>query len=148
METKEHQVTGTCKYCGQHMMIYLPEGWEPDEKTQEEYDALATEQCECEGAQSEAERARQKEEAISRMVEYYDALTAELNVNTQEGAREFERLSRQQALMVSIISMITDRCIAAASIQMTGAEVFSVSVKSKGQLCIRRIYKGMEEWIF
>ena len=145
---KKNQTTGTCRYCGQQMIIHLPEGWEPDEKTQEEYDALATEQCECEGAQSEAERARQKEEACARMVEYYSALMAPIDRNTPGGIEEIERLIRQQELMVRIIKMITDRHIAGASVQTTGAEAFSVSIKAKGKLCIRRVYKGMEEWIF
>lgn len=147
-KSKENQATGVCRHCGQNMLIHLPDDWDPEDKTQEEYDQLATEQCECDQAQNELQKNKQKMNAIARMAEFYDNLISVITTNTPEAIKEIQMLERQQALMISIIETVTDDVIGSAVIQIRPCEAFSVSYKAKGDLQIKRTFKGLEEWIF
>lgn len=145
---KENQTTGTCRYCGQNMIVHLPEEWDPDEKTQDEYDQLATEQCDCDGAQTSAERNDKKLKAMERMAEYYDELIAVTAGDTERDTLSREKLERQKGLLIGVICCVADGMIEAATVQIAPSEVFSVAIKAKGDLQIKRTYKGSEEWLF
>lgn len=148
---KKNQTTGQCKYCGQSVIIHLPEGWSPEDKTQGDYDQLATEQCICEGSLSEAQREEQKKRAVERMREFYEGRIAEMLTEVRNEAQavyQHEMLTRQQALMMEVVKDVADRVILGASIPITESEVFTIVVKKGGDLQIKRTYKGSEEWIF
>lgn len=57
-EVKRIEVTGTCKYCGQHMMLKMPET-----AKQEDIDSEATRSCMCE--EGEAARLRMYNQATA-----------------------------------------------------------------------------------
>ena len=145
---KKNQATGNCRYCGQSMIIHLPEGWDPEDREQEEFDMLATAQCECDRAVQEAERNEKKEKAIERMAEYYDEQIKVHAGDTERDILRRARLERQKSLMINVICNVADRMIAAAAVQIAEQEVFQVAVKTKGDLQIKRTFKGSEEWIF
>lgn len=147
MAKKSKQITGTCRHCGQTRIIYIPDGKEPGEYTQEELDDTATEQCECEKAVTAEAKNRQKKEAVDRMNKYYNDIIAAIKPG-QDEAGKIEHLRGRQVLMTTIIESVCDRDIAAAGIQLTAAEAFMVSFKSGGALKVKRTYKGAEEWIF
>lgn len=145
---KKNQTTGTCKHCGQQMIIHLPDEWDPEDKTQDEYDQLATEQCECSQAMKEADNAKKKAAAIKRMTEYYDNLIAGIKGQDPEAAKERQHLEQRLTFMIGAIEAVTDDVISAAGIQISKAEVLSIGYKANGDLQIKRVYKGSEEWIF
>ena len=145
---KNNEVTGTCRHCRQTRLIYLPDGWIPEDKEQDDYDNLATEQCECERAVSEAEKNEKKLKAIARMTEYYDELLKMHNQNTKEGQKEWQLLEKQKGLMIRIIETVADEQISGAVVGITKCETFTVMIKANGDLQIKRQYKGTEEWIF
>ena len=130
------------------MIVHLPEGWDPEDKTQDEYDELATEQCECSQAMKEAENAKKKAADIKRMTEYYDNLIAGIKGQDPEAAKERQLLEQRLTFMICAIMAVTDNAISAAGIQISKAEVLSISYKANGDLQIKRVYKGSEEWIF
>ena len=145
---KKNQTTGQCKYCGQSMIIHLPEGWDPEEKGQEELDQLATEQCECVQAMSAEAKQKQKREAVKRMEKFYDKQMLEIKGGTPEANQERNRIMNQSDLMVKVIEEVVDRDIYAASIQISQSQMFSVAKKANGDLQVKRVYKGVEEWLF
>lgn len=144
---KKNQTQGICKYCGQSMMIHLPEGWDPESKDQEEYDRLATEQCECERGKTEEQKKSQVEKAVGRMKDFYnDRIDAKAAAGgTYE---EIEDLKRQAAFMKAAVRSVGEECVEAAHIALTPAEAFSVTYKKNGDLQIKRTFKGTEEWLF
>lgn len=145
---KKNQATGNCKYCGQSMIIHLPEGWDPEDKTQEEYDDLATEQCECSKAMKKSENAKKKAAAIERMTEYYDNIIADITGQDPEAEQERQLYERRLHFMIGAIEAVTDDAVAAAGIQLSKSEMMSIGYKANGDLQIKRVYKGSEEWIF
>lgn len=145
---KKNQTTGTCKHCGQQMIVHLPEGWDPETKTQDEYDQLATEQCKCSQAMKEAENVKKKAAAIKRMTEYYDNLIAGIKGQDPEATKERQHLEQRLTFMIGAIEAVTDDVISAASIQISKAEVLLIGYKANGNLQIKRVYKGSEECIF
>ena len=145
---KKNRTTGTCKHCGQQMIIHLPEGWDTEDKTQEEYDELATEQCECSQAQKEAENATKKAAAIKRITEYYDSIIARITGQDDLAAKERQLFDRRLSFMISAIEAVTEGTIAAAGIRISESETMSIGYKANGDLQIKRMYKGTEEWLF
>ena len=145
---KKNNATGYCKFCGQQLLVYLPEGWDPEDKTQEEYDQLATEQCECEQALTHEEKNQKKLAAIKRMTEYYDELLGQFRINNPETVKEMQKLEGQQALMLKAVEMVADRVVHAAAVQLSLSEAFTVAIKASGDIQIKRTYKGVEEWVF
>lgn len=145
---KKNQTTGTCKHCGQQMIIHLPDGWDPEDKTQDEYDALATEQCECSQTKKEAENATKKAAAIKRITEYYDSITARITGQDDIAARERQLFERRLSFAISAIEAVTEDVIAAAGIRISESEMMSIGYKANGDLQIKRMYKGTEEWLF
>lgn len=145
---KKNQTTGTCKHCGQQMIIHLPEGWDPEDKAQEDYDELATEQCECSQAKKEAENATKKAAAIKRITEYYDSITAQIKGQDDIAARERQLYDRRLSFAISAIEAVTEDVIAAAGIRISESEMMSIGYKANGDLQIKRMYKGTEEWLF
>lgn len=145
---KKNQTTGTCKHCGQQMIIHLPDGWDPEEKTQDEYDELATEQCECSQAQKEAENATKRAAAIKRITEYYDSITARITVQDDIAARERQLFESRLSFAISAIEAVTEGVIVAAGIRISESEMMSIGYKANGDLQIKRMYKGTEEWLF
>ena len=148
MGRKKNETLGYCKYCGQQRMIYLPEGWDPADKAQEDYDQLATEQCECERALSAEEKNKRKDAAVQRMTEHYDTILAGIKADTPEHIEERKKIFGQQELMVKTVEMVADGNVVAAQVQISLSQVFSVAVKKNGDLQIKRVYKGVEEWLF
>lgn len=151
MAKKQGQTMGTCKHCGQQMVIHLPEDADPAGWTQEDFDATATEQCICEGALSEAQKDEQKKKAVKRMREFYEGRIGEMLTEVRNEAQavyQHEMITRQQALMVKVVEDVADHVILGASIPITESEVFTVTIKKSGDLQIKRTFKGSEEWIF
>lgn len=145
---KKNQTTGTCKHCGQQMIIHLPKGWDPEDKTQDEYDELATEQCECSQAQKEAENATKKAAAIKRITEHYDSIIARITGQDDIAVRERKLFERRLSFAISAIEAVTENVIAAAGIRISESEMMSIGYKANGDLQIKRMYKGTEEWLF
>lgn len=151
MAKKQAQTMGTCRHCGQQMVIHLPEDADPAGWTQEDFDQTATEQCICEGAMSEAQKEEQKKRAVDRMREFYEGRIAEMLTEVRNDAQavyQREMLIRQRILMVGVVEDVADRVILGASIPITESEVFTIVVKKSGDLQIKRTFKGSEEWIF
>lgn len=145
---KKKQTTGNCKYCGQSMIIHLPEGWDPEDKAQEDYDQLATEQCECERALSAEEKNQRKTAAVKRMTEHYDTILDGIKPTTPELQEERKKVEGQQELMIKTVEMVADGHVVAAQVQISLSQMFTVTVKKNGDLQIKRVYKGVEEWLF
>lgn len=145
---KKNQTIGTCKHCGQQMVIHLPDGWDPETKTQDEYDEMTTEQCECSQAMKEAENAKKKAAAIKRMTEYYDKIIAGIKGQDPEAVKERLLFDRRCTFMVGAIQGVTDNVVSAATIQISKSEMMSIGYKANGDLQIKRVYKGSEEWLF
>ena len=149
MAKKQKTVQGTCRHCGQTTLIHLPEGWdEDDENIREKCDDMATEQCECAQAQRIAGDEKKKKAAIDRMTKYYLNLTAHITGQDPEAERDRQILGQRMDLMIRAIDAVTNGVVAEAGIRISASEAVSVGYKGNGDLRIKRVYKGAEEWIF
>ena len=91
---------------------------------------------------------KQKREAVKRMKKFYDKQLLEIKGGTPEAGKEQDRIMNQGELMVKVIEEVVDRDIYAASVQISQSQMFSVAKKANGDLQVKRVYKGVEEWLF
>lgn len=132
---------GCCKFCGQRIVLSLPEGCAPEDYTTGELNDMATGRCACDAAERESRRTEQEKQAVSQIGEVFGQMVAE------DPARA-NIYTAQQAIITDAVKMICRGGIESAQIRMDANSSFGIGIKSNGNLRIRRTYKGTEEWVF
>lgn len=110
-------MTGTCKYCGQVRETFVPE---EIEKTQENLDRLATEQCDCEKAGKE----RAKRQAAERSK---DTLGKMLS-RWPEAAEEAKTL----------VDLVSKGELEAVTLKVPASTTVKISENSKGNIVVNK----------
>lgn len=116
-------MTGTCKYCGQIVLIDSQE-----DMSEAERNYYAVEQCSCDGAKKERER----EQRILAANAYID--------------EAFED-EKAQDLMKAAIWAITNDAVDCCQVQI-GQRNYKIDIDTAGMLRIKRTYKEQSEETF
>ena len=116
-------MTGTCRYCGQIVMVDGPE-----DMSEAERNNFAVEQCSCDGAKKERERERR----IWAAYAYIDAAFED------EKARD---------LMKAAIQAITTEAVDGCQVQI-GQRNYKIDIDTAGMPRIKRTYKEQSEETF
>lgn len=143
MSKKEKQTTayGICKYCGQRIIVFLPEGKTVDDYEPKELNDMATGRCGCDEAMKEAVRTVQEADALAQIDETFAQMLKE------EPGMSL-RIAAQQSIVKDAVKFVCRGMIESAQIRMDAHSSFAIGLKSNGNLRIRRTFKGTEEWIF
>lgn len=132
---------GVCKYCGQTISLFLPDGKTADDYEPQDLIDMATGKCACDEAVKESNRLVQEIQAVKQIGEVFEQMILEDPDRTSV-------YDDQRALIENAVRMVCGMTIESAQIRMDAHSSFAIGIKSNGSLRIRRTYKGTEEWIF
>lgn len=138
---QENMASAPCRYCGQIIQLFLPEGRTADSYDQEELVEMATGRCACDEAVTASNRVAQIKGAKGALQELFDRLI-------EESPEEAVKLTAQQTLISDAVNLICSAAIESAQIRMDAHTHFAMGLKSNGELRIRRTFRGTEEWLF